>query len=319
MFEELFEEFSPESPYLLFNRRKWSKLRADEPMTLTAEDVETLKGINEEFSIEEVKDIYLPLSRLLSYYVEALNNRQELLMKFLQEEKQNIPFIIGIAGSVSVGKSTTARVLQALLSRKSLYRNVALVTTDGFLYPNKVLEQKRIMHKKGFPESYDGKRLLNFVTDAKSGKRILKVPQYSHLIYDVIPDEYLTIERPDIIILEGLNVLQTWQDYQMEKPRAFVSDFIDFSIYVDANEKDLETWYVDRFMKFREGAFKDPNSYFNDYTKLSETMAIATAKNVWYTINRENLVKNILPTRERASLILHKGKEHKVDYVRLRK
>lgn len=308
------------SPYLHFNRDKWSQLRADEPMTLTAEDVETLRGINEAFTTEAVEEIYLPLSRLLSYYVEARNNRQTALMKFLQEKKQKIPFIIGVAGSVSVGKSTTARVLQALLSRRDEHKNVALVTTDGYLYPNQILAEKRIMHKKGFPESYDGKALLQFVMDAKSGKKTLKVPQYSHLIYDVIPNEYTTIEEPDIIILEGLNVLQSWQDYpSLDKPRAFVSDFIDFSIYVDADEKDLEEWYVSRFMKFREGAFKDPDSYFNDYTKLSEPMAIATAKNIWYTINRENLMKNILPTRDRASLILHKGKGHKVDYVKLRK
>ena len=308
------------SPYMHFCREKWSKLRADEPMTLSAEEVEMLRGINEAFTVDAVEEIYLPLSRLLSYYVEAQNNRQTVLMKFLQAEKQKIPFVIGIAGSVSVGKSTTARVLQALLSRRTEHKNVALVTTDGYLYPNKILEEKRLMHRKGFPESYDGKALLKFVMDAKSGEKILKVPQYSHLIYDVIPDEYMILEEPDIIILEGLNVLQSWQDYpSLERPQAFVSDFIDFSIYVDADEKDLEDWYVSRFMKFREGAFKDPDSYFNDYTKLSEPMAVATAKNIWYTINRENLVRNILPTRDRASLILHKGKEHMVDYVKLRK
>lgn len=315
----MIEEIYSDSPYLHFTLKKWSKLRADEPMTLTEDEVETLRGINEAFSMDSVREIYLPLSRLLTYYVEALNQRQEVLMKFLQEEKQKIPFIIGIAGSVSVGKSTTARVLQALLSRRLEHQNVALVTTDGFLYPNKVLEEKQLMHKKGFPESYDSKALLQFVMDAKSGKKELKVPQYSHLIYDVIPNEYLTLDQPDIIILEGLNVLQSWLDYPNEKPRAFVSDFLDFSIYVDADEHDLEEWYISRFMKFREGAFKDPDSYFNDYTKLSETMAIATAKNIWYTINRENLLKNILPTRGRASLILHKGSGHAVDYVKLRK
>lgn len=315
----MFDDIYSTSPFLYFPREKWSKLRANEPMTLSEEDVVTLKGINEEFSIDEVEDVYLPLARLLSYYEEALTNRQDVLMKFLGEEKQKIPFIIGIAGSVSAGKSTVARVLQALLSRRVEYPNVALVTTDGFLYPNNVLEEKKLMHRKGFPESYDGKALLNFVMDAKSGKSHLEVPQYSHLIYDVVPNEYKVINNPEIIILEGLNVLQTWQDYPTDKPRAFVSDFIDFSIYVDAKEEDLETWYVDRFMDFRKGAFKDPDSYFHDYTKLSEPMAMSTAQNIWYTINRENLIQNVLPTRGRANLIIHKSQGHRVDYVKVRK
>ncbi|NDV97102.1 type I pantothenate kinase [Dysgonomonas sp. 521] len=312
-------ETLPTGPYMTFAREQWAALRDSEPMTLTYEELLTLQGIDYELSIDEVEDVYLPLSRLLNYYVNARTSRQSVLMKFLKQKSQKIPFIIGIAGSVSVGKSTTARVLQALLSRWEEDTRVSLVTTDGFLYPNAVLEEKGIMLKKGFPQSYDIKRLLKFVTDIKSGEKRVEVPRYSHLIYDIIPNEYDIVEQPDILILEGLNVLQSGMDYPDEKPRIFVSDFVDFSIYVDAEEQLLEDWYVSRFMKFRQGAFTNPMSYFKGFAEIPEEEAIKTSKTIWREINRKNLRRNILPTRERASLILHKGEGHTVDYVRLRK
>ena len=312
---------SATGPYLTFDRNKWAKLRKSEPMTLSETEIEQLKGINDELSIDEVRDIYLPLSRLLNYYINSTKSRQAVIMNFLNEKLQKIPFVIGIAGSVSVGKSTTSRVLQALLSRWKENNKVALVTTDGFLYPSAVLEEKNLMSKKGFPESYDIQKLLRFVRDTKSGKTEVRVPKYSHLIYDIIPDEQIVITPPpDILILEGLNVLQNRLDYpQQNRPSVFVSDFLDFSIYVDAEESFLEEWFLTRFMKFRETAFKYPDSFFYSISQMPENEAKATALNVWKDINSQNLHKNILPTRERAHLILHKSKNHRVDYVKLRK
>jgi len=313
-------QVSSTSPYLLFNRAQWAELRKTEPMTLTEEEIHAMKGINEELSMNDVRDIYLPLSRLLNNYVNSTLVRQKIMMDFLNQEIQKIPFIIGVAGSVSVGKSTSSRVLQALLSRWKENFRVALVTTDGFLYPNAVLEEKGMMSKKGFPESYDIFRLLKFLSDIKSGKQNVTAPKYSHLIYDIVPDEELVISpQPDILILEGLNVLQSRADYPTAKPRVFVSDYLDFSIYVDAEEPMLEEWFINRFMKFRETAFNDPEAFFYKTTLLSEPEARRMAVSFWREINSKNLHQNILPTRDRANLILHKGANHFIDFVRLRK
>ncbi|HCG7089427.1 TPA: type I pantothenate kinase [Vibrio parahaemolyticus] len=306
------------SPFLSFDRAEWAELRNSVPMTLSEDDLKALQGINENLTMEEAVEIYLPLSRLLNLYVQARQSRNSVLQQFLNTEEHAPPFVIGIAGSVAVGKSTTARILKALLSRWENHPKVALVTTDGFLYPKKVLEDRGIMHRKGFPESYDIKRLVEFVSDVKAGKPNLEVPVYSHITYD-ITDELKKVDRPDVLIIEGLNVLQSGMDYPHDPHRVFVSDFLDFSIYVDAESETIEQWYVERFLKFRRGAFTKPGSYFSHYTQLSVDEAKSKAKEIWRNINGLNLELNILPTRERAHLILHKGANHLVDKVSLRK
>lgn len=307
------------TPYLKFNRTQWAALRDSVPLTLSEEEIVKLKGINEDLSLEEVAQIYLPLSRLLNFYFSSNLRRQAVLEQFLGTDGQKIPYVIGIAGSVAVGKSTTARLLQALLSRWPEHRSVELITTDGFLLPNRVLNERGLMKKKGFPQSYDIHSLVKFVSDVKSGAKHVTAPVYSHLIYDVVPEDNMVIEQPDILILEGLNVLQSGMDYPHDPHRVFVSDFVDFSIYVDAPEILLQSWYINRFLKFRQGAFSNPDSYFHNYSNLPELEAINVATELWNEINGLNLQQNILPTRERASLIMTKSANHAVDSVLLRK
>lgn len=307
------------SAYMHFERQKWAKLRDHVELTLSEDDLKQLQGINESLSIQEVKDIYLPLSRLLNLYVKTQQYRHAVCDEFLNNKKENVPYIIGIAGSVAVGKSTTARILQALLSRWPEHPRVALVTTDGFLRPNKELVARNLMHKKGFPESFDIKALIEFVYSLKSGQEQVSAPIYSHLTYDILPDQKVNVEKPDIVILEGLNVLQSAINYPEQPQRAFVSDFVDFSIFVDAETDLLKHWYVQRFLKFREGAFTDPNAYFHGYSQMPEQDAIKIAEQIWDEINGVNLDQNILPTRDRASLILKKATNHQVASVQLRK
>ncbi|WP_261817485.1 type I pantothenate kinase [Vibrio gallicus] len=303
--------------HIIFNRSKWSELRASVPMVLSDSDIEELRGINENMDTTEVEQIYLPLSRLLNLHVGSQQRKTEVLDTFLNKTNTHTPFVIGIAGSVAVGKSTTARLLKALLSRWENHPKVELVTTDGFLYPKKVLDERGIMHRKGFPESYDIRRLIQFVSDVKAAESNIEVPVYSHITYDITEEKQI-INRPDVLIIEGLNVLQSGMDYPHDPLRIFVSDFLDFSIYVDAKTDVIEQWYIDRFLKFRSGAFTKPNSYFSHYTQLTEQQAVDKARNIWREINGVNLSQNILPTKNKANLILHKGKNHQVEQIWLR-
>jgi len=308
------------SPYRFFSAEEWAKFRAHTPLTLSEDEVRRLRSLNDPLDLEEVRRIYLSMSRLLSAHVEAsqLLFRQRQIF-FDSDHAVKTPFIIGIAGSVAVGKSTTARVLKELLTRWPSSPKVDLVTTDGFLYPNAVLLQEGLMERKGFPESYDVGAILRFLSGIKAGLPDVRAPLYSHLTYDVLPDEFVTIDRPDILIFEGINVLQTRELPKDGKAVPFVSDFFDFSVYIDAPEELIHQWYVERFMRLRETAFRDPHSFFHRYSKLSEEDAKAIAEQLWANINLKNLRENILPTRPRADLILRKGANHLVEEVALRK
>jgi len=307
------------SPYRVFSRAEWAARREDTPMTLTPAEIADLKAFNDQLSMREVEEIYLPLSRLLSLYVGATQRLFGAMKRFLGTEDSKVPYVIGVGGSVAVGKSTTARVLQALLQRWPNVPKVDLITTDGFLLPNAVLEREGLMEKKGFPESYDVPALLRFLTDVKAGRRPARAPVYSHHVYDVLPGATIEIDRPDILIVEGLNVLQAGRPPRDGTAIPFVSDFFDFSVYIDAEEAVLEAWYVERFKRLRETSFQDPKSYFHRYAKVSDAEAVETALSIWRRINLLNLHENILPTRQRASLILKKGADHRIEEVALRR
>ncbi|OGT41856.1 MAG: type I pantothenate kinase [Gammaproteobacteria bacterium RIFCSPHIGHO2_12_FULL_40_19] len=308
-----------ETAYLTFTRQEWLNFRSDTPLTLTEADLGALHGQMEMVSLKEVAEIYLPLSRLLSLYVTAMQSLHQASQRFLGTPEPKVPYIIGVAGSVAVGKSTTSRVLKALLSRWPNHPRVTVVTTDGFLYPNQILEQQGIMNRKGFPESYDLNALLQFLVAVKSGKNEVKAPLYSHQFYDVIPNEYITVNKPDILILEGLNILQMGVPKLGQQSPIFVSDFFDFSIFVDAEVTMIQKWYVDRVVKFSQTTFREPTVYFHYLSKMKPAEVFQFATRVWKDINEVNLFQNILPCRDRAQLILKKGIGHSVEQVKLRK
>jgi type I pantothenate kinase len=307
-------ETSDSGRYLSFDRDEWAVLRAATPLTIRERDLEALRGINEKIDLDEVAAVHLPLTRLLNLYVSATQNLHKVSATFMGSMAPKVPYVIGIAGSVAVGKSTFARILQALLARWPEHPKVDLITTDGFLFPNRMLDDRGIMNRKGFPESYDTKTLLQFLRDLKAGAPEVSAPVYSHVVYDIVDGDCVTVRQPDILILEGLNVLQVGNE-----SNEFVSDYFDFSIYIDAKEADIEEWYVERFHALRETVFRDPDSFFKMYAHLTEEQADQTARMIWREINGKNLVENIEPTKTRASLVVEKGRDHRVTNVRLRR
>jgi type I pantothenate kinase len=307
------------SRYQHFTRAEWAALRADTPLTLTERDLTHLRGLNERVSLDEVVEIYLPLSRLLNLHIRASQALHGATATFLGTNVPKVPYLIGLAGSVAVGKSTTARIMRALLARWPGHPKVDLVATDGFLYPRRALEERGIMDRKGFPESYDLRALVVFLSDVKAGQAAVAVPVYSHLTYDIVPGQVQTIEQPDVLIVEGLNILQVGDRRGRASEPLFVSDFFDFTVYVDADVGDVRRWYVERFLTLRKTAFRDPSSYFHRYADLGDEEAEGVATQIWRDINEANLLENILPTRDRAHLVLEKGPDHAVQHVRLRK
>ena len=310
----------PISLYTSFAREQWTALRANTPLLLTEEEVISLRGINDMVSLQEVEEIYVPLSRLLNLHVAAVQHLYDARREFMGAPLPGkVPYIIGVAGSVAVGKSTFSRVLRAALARWPEHPRVELITTDGFLYPNRVLEERHLMRRKGFPESYDRRRLLRFLADVKAGVQNVAAPVYSHLLYDIVSGEFQTVTQPDILIVEGLNVLQTADRRQRGVSRLFASDFFDFSIYLDASDTALEQSYISRFLRLRETVFQDKASYFHRYANLTETEAVEQGLTIWREINLVNLRDNVRPTRERADLIMDKGPDHSVQRLQLRR
>jgi len=307
------------SRYHRFPRDEWARLRADTALSLTEHDLARLRGLNDRVSLDEVMEIYLPLSRLINLHIGASQALRGATATFLNTPAARAPYLIGLAGSVAVGKSTTARIMQALLGRWPDHPRVDLVATDGFLYPRRVLEERGILQRKGFPESYDLRALITFLSKIKGGERHVTVPIYSHLTYDIVPGRFQTVDQPEVLIVEGLNILQAGDRSSPPPQHLFASDFFDFTVYVDAEVGDIRRWYIERFFALRKTAFQDPSSYFHRYAELTDDDAETVAASIWHDINEPNLLENILPTRERAHLILEKAPDHSVKNVRLQK